>query len=148
MKKTIFTVALVVMALAALPILAQQTSPATDKPTQANMGRPMMGCCMGGMCGGWMEGMMMGGAMPPARDLTHLPEAGSGGAKLVNQYCTQCHGLPSPQQHSTEGWPPVVVRMNARMQWMHTNSTMSIKAPTEAELQTIVAYLQQHAAKP
>ena len=148
MRKTIFTAVSVAIALSALPILAQQTHPATDKRTQAKRGRPMMGCCMGGMCRGWMEGMMMGGAMPPAPDLTYVPEADSGGAKLVNQYCTQCHGLPTPQQHTAEGWPPVVLRMHTRMQWMHTHSTMPIRAPTQADLQTIVAYLQQHATKP
>lgn len=100
------------------------------------------------MCPGWMEGMMMGGPMPPAADPAQLPERGSAGASLVSQYCAQCHGLPSPGQHTSDGWPAVVLRMNARMQWMAMHSAMGIKAPSEPELRTIVAYLQQHATKP
>ena len=43
-----------------------------------------------------MEGMMMGGAMPRGADPAQLPEPQSAGARLVNQYCTQCHGMPTP----------------------------------------------------
>ncbi|MDY6799512.1 MAG: SHOCT domain-containing protein, partial [Pseudomonadota bacterium] len=78
-----------------------------------------------------------------------LPEPNSAGAKLVTQYCMQCHGLPSPKQHSASGWPPTIARMNSRMQWMsRNNSPMNIQAPTEEELRTLTAYLQQHAADP
>lgn len=104
-----------------------------------------------GRCGGSWEGRcggMMGG-MPPATGPAELPEPNSAGAKLVTQYCMQCHGLPSPKQHSASGWPPTIARMNSRMQWMsRNNSPMNIQAPTEEELSTLTAYLQQHAADP
>lgn len=61
----------------------------------------------------------------------------------------QCHGLPSPKQHTASGWPPTVARMNMRMQWMSRNdSPMNIQAPSEDELRTLTAYLQKHAAEP
>jgi hypothetical protein len=104
-----------------------------------------------GMCGGSWEGRcggMMGG-MPPAMGPAELPEPSSAGAKLITQYCIQCHGLPSPKQHSASGWPVTVARMNMRMQWMsRNNSSMNIKAPTEDELRTLTAYLEKHAADP
>lgn len=104
-----------------------------------------------GMCGsrwgGMMEGMMMGGEMPRGVDPAQLPEPQSAGARLVNQYCTQCHGLPTPALHSAPGWSPVVGRMNARMQWMRQNSSMGIAAPTSEELQAISGYMQAHAAQ-
>lgn len=103
---------------------------------------------MEGRCGGMMEGMMMGGEMPRGVDPAQLPEPRSPGARLVGQYCTQCHGLPTPDLHSAEGWLPTVSRMNARMQWMSRNSNMGIRAPSPSELQTIVGYLQSQAEAP
>ncbi|MDX1251121.1 MAG: c-type cytochrome [Gammaproteobacteria bacterium] len=105
------------------------------------------GGMMEGRCGGMMEGMMMGGEMPRGVDPMQLPEPQSAGARLVNQYCTQCHGLPAPALHSAPGWSPVVGRMNARMQWMRQNSRMGIAAPTPEELKAILAYMQTHATK-
>lgn len=104
------------------------------------------GMC-GGRWGGMMDGMMMGGEMPRGVDPAQLPEPQSTGARLVNQYCTQCHGLPTPALHSPSGWGPVIGRMNARMQWMRQNSSMGIAAPTSEELQVILGYMQAHAAK-
>ena len=105
------------------------------------------GGMMEGRCGGMTEGMMMGGAMPRGVDPAQLPESKSTGARLVNQYCAQCHGLPTPALHSAPGWAPVVGRMNARMQWMRQNSSMAIAAPTSDELKAILAYMQTHATK-
>ncbi|TCV78223.1 hypothetical protein [Sulfurirhabdus autotrophica] len=104
------------------------------------------GMC-GGRWGGMTEGMMMGGAMPRGVDPAQLPEPQSSGARLVNQYCTQCHGIPTPALHSAPGWAPVVGRMNARMQWMKQNSGMAIAAPTPEELQVVLGYMQANAAK-
>jgi len=102
-----------------------------------------------GACGGNWEGRcgsMMGGMMPGAPGPAEQPEPNSAGAKLVNQYCTQCHALPSPKQHSASGWETTVARMNSRMQWMvKNNSSMNIQAPTEKELRMLTAYLEQYA---
>lgn len=116
-------------------------------PKESAAGQKLACGMCGGRWGGMMEGMMMGGEMPRSVDPAQLPEPQSAGAQLVNQYCTQCHGIPAPALHSTPGWPPVVGRMNARMQWMRQNSSMGITAPTPEELQAILAYMQTHAAQ-
>ena len=126
------------------PFQAREVQPATT--AQQKLVHGMCGGYWEGRCGGMMDGMMMGGAMPPALDPAQLPEPKAAGAKLLTQYCTQCHGLPSPKQHSADGWPMTVTRMHTRMQWMSQNSAMGIKAPTEDELKTLLGYLQTHAA--
>jgi Short C-terminal domain len=98
----------------------------------------------GGRCGG-----MMGGTMPGALGPAQLPQPDTAGARLLTQYCGQCHALPSPKQHSASGWPATVARMNSRMQWMNkSDSSMNIEAPTAEELVTLTAYLEEHAAEP
>jgi Short C-terminal domain len=104
---------------------------------------------MCGNCGGNWEGRcgsIMGGIMPGSPGPAEQPEPNSAGAKLVNQYCTQCHALPSPKQHSSSGWAATVARMNSRMQRMVQNgSPMNIQAPTEEELRILTSYLEQYA---
>lgn len=114
-----------------------------------------MGWMMGGgrMMGG--EGMktmmkdMMGAQLPPGIDPKDLPEATTKGAQLLGRYCSQCHEMPGPGMYSAEEWPPVVDRMNQRMQMMGGRGMMrmmrGIKAPSDSELQILVAYLQKHA---
>lgn len=120
-----------------------------ERPASSDQ-KLVQGMC--GACGGSWEGRcggMMGGATPRTLGPAQLPEPDAAGAKLLTQYCTQCHGLPSPEQHSASGWPATVARMNTRMQWMsRNNSPMNIKAPTEEELRTLTAYLEKHAADP
>jgi len=95
-----------------------------------------------------LEGVMMGGEMPQGADPAQLPEPQSKGAKLINHFCTQCHGLPTPILHSKPGWPPVITRMGVRMDWLtNNNSKMGIFAPSPEELKTITDYMQKHAAE-
>lgn len=115
---------------------------------------------MGNMMGGMMDrdsmkGMMknrMGVQLPPGIEPEELPESQSSGAKLLVQYCTQCHNLPGPGMHSAQAWQSVVKRMNQRMQMMSGRNTMGmmhdVEAPTDRELETLNAYLQKHAQKP
>lgn len=117
----------------------------------------MAGMMGGGMMMGrdgmnGMKGMMkemMGAQLPPGIDPRDLPEATSNGARLLGQYCTQCHEMPGPGMHTAEEWPRVVDRMNQRMQMMSGRNMMrmmhDIKAPSDNELQILVAYLQKHA---
>lgn len=123
---------------------------------------PGMRMTMGGMMGGGMmmdrqdmkEMMknMMGAQLPPGINPVNLPDPQSTSAQLLAQYCTQCHELPGPGMHIAEEWLSVVDRMNRRMRMMSDRGMMRImddvKAPTDNELQTIVAYLQRHAQKP
>lgn len=122
---------------------------------------PGMRMTMGGMTGGGMmdrqnmkEMMkgMMGALLPPGIKPENLPDPQSTGAQLLGQYCAQCHDLPGPGMHTANEWPAVVERMDQRMQMMSGRSMMrmmhDIKAPTDNEQQTLVAYLQQHAQMP
>ncbi len=147
------TTTALVAALAAAPAIAADENPFQAREIQRPAGSDQklaQGMC--GASGGNWEGRcggMMGGMMPSAPGPAELPEPNSAGAKLVTQYCMQCHALPTPKQHSASGWPSTVTRMNMRMQWMNqNNSPMNIKAPTEEELRTLTAYLQKHAAEP
>lgn len=143
------TATVLVVSLAATPVVAADENPFQTREVQRPIGSTQK--LAQGMCGGSWKGRrggMMGG-MPPAIGPAELPAPNSAGARLVTQYCMQCHGLPSPKQHSASGWSPTVARMNMRMQWMSRNdSPMNIKAPTEDELRTLTAYLEKHAADP
>lgn len=150
-----------VVSLATVPVFAADENPfkaqaiqpvtsSSQKMAQGMCGGSRQGRCGGsqqGRCGGMMGGMK--GGMPPAIAPAELPEPDVAGAQLLTQYCTQCHGLPSPKQHSASDWPQTVGRMNMRMQWMSkNNSPMNIKAPTDDELRTLMTYLEKHAAAP
>lgn len=107
----------------------------------------------GGMMGGYGmgRGMMGGGGMmqgvvPPGVRPSQLPEPRSRGARLLREYCQQCHNLPSPAMHNAGEWPGIVRRMNQRMQRM--SGMMHIAAPTRAELDDLVDYLQRNAQQP
>lgn len=126
------------------------------------VGLTTTGSCnsMGNMMGGMMDqdGMkammkdMMGAQLPPGIDPKELPEPQSNGAKLLVQYCSQCHDLPSPGMHSAQAWQPVVERMNQRMQMMSGRNMMGmmhdIQAPEDRELEVLIAYLKKYAQKP
>ena len=98
-----------------------------------------------------MKGMM-GALLPPGIHPENLPDPQSAGARLLAQYCTQCHDLPGPGMHTAEQWASVLDRMNQRMRMMSGRGMMGmmqdIKAPSDTELQTLVRYLQQHAQVP
>ncbi len=72
-----------------------------------------------------------------------LPDAGSQGAKLESQYCSQCHAPPSPSLHTAKEWSDVTTRMRAHIgDAQATGST--VKIPSAAELDSITAYLGKH----
>jgi mono/diheme cytochrome c family protein len=128
---------------------------------------PPYGSGMMWMMGGGMMGQspmkemvqeMMSGRLPPGIKPESLPEPAGPGARLLAQYCSQCHNLPSPAMHTAEEWPMVEARMFSRMQMMAgmkgmmggmmRRRMMDIQAPSEEEESVILAYLQQHALKP
>ncbi len=89
----------------------------------------------------------------PARE---LPNANSQGARLTARYCSQCHGVPSPQRHSAEDWEATARRMFWRMEHMqHMSRGMmgrmmhrgmaDVQAPDAGEKREILAYLREHA---
>jgi cytochrome c5 len=110
------------------------------------------------MHSGGMNGMremmqrMMGDVLPPGVDPALLPEPESEGARLLTGYCSQCHNLPGPGMHTAAEWPPVVRRMNGRMQMMSRGmmggGVMGVSAPSAPELNRMIEYLQKHAQQP
>ncbi len=70
-----------------------------------------------------------------------LPDSNSAGAQLVTTYCTQCHATPQPSFHTATEWSYVTTRMRGRME----DNLGVVKEPTDSEMTTIVAYLQQFA---
>ena len=99
---------------------------------------------MQGMRGlGWMwgAGMMGGVPAPGGGEAKPLPDPVSAGAKLVSSYCVQCHVAPSPTLLTSAEWGRVVNRMHVRIEGRVT----PMKAPSEEELRTILAYMKQHA---
>jgi mono/diheme cytochrome c family protein len=98
-----------------------------------------------------MMHQMMPDLVPPGTSPENLPDSDSRGARLLVQYCAQCHNLPNPSMHSAGEWPEVVDRMIHRMSRMSGTSgmgmMMNIEIPSTEEQQTIVAYLKAHSLK-
>lgn len=115
----------------------------------------------GGMRGrGGMMRMMGEGGMelPDGVPAGELPEPDSRGAELVETFCGQCHGVPSPRRHSAEDWEATARRMFRRMAHMEGMSgrmgrgsrggmMMDVEAPTAEEEEAILAYLRRHAMR-
>ncbi len=105
----------------------------------------------------WAEsphGPLLERILPPTFEKRQLPEPRSQGARLVVRYCVQCHNLPNPAMHDAKRWPSVVERMVARMQGKGNLGTLmaemmaGVKAPSDEEQGTLLAYLLKHAQKP
>lgn len=79
---------------------------------------------------------------PPGITSADLAEPASPGARLVAQYCAQCHQLPSPLMHSATDWPRVVRRMWLRMDRLP--GTFGIRTANEGERNTVLTYLMDH----
>ncbi len=91
---------------------------------------------------------MMGNMLPLGISPASLPQTHSEGARLMQRYCTQCHGLPGPGLHTAAEWPVVVARMAAREHMMSDQDMMGIQAPSAKEQATLLAYLRKHAQIP
>jgi cytochrome c5 len=108
--------------------------------------------------------LMPSGTVNPSE----LPDPRSAGAQLVAQYCSQCHGVPSPAGHSAAEWAPIVRNMllhmerAASMQGMMGGRGMMgrggmmggggmmmapVEVPSPEQGRTILGYLQAHAMR-
>lgn len=108
-------------------------------------------------CGGDRPSLWMGGAsaeLPAGVPAERLPEGGSRGARLVAEYCSACHGIPTPARHSAEEWRSIARRMFRRMEHMGSMPGMmrrmhrgmpEVVVPSAEERRAILAYLQRHA---
>lgn len=105
----------------------------------------------------WAEsphGPLLERILPPTFEAQQLPERASRGAQLTMRYCVQCHNLPNPAMHHAAKWPTIVERMVLRMEGKGNYGELmfemmaGVKAPSAAEAQALVVYLQKHAQKP
>ncbi|HEY6240139.1 MAG TPA: hypothetical protein VIW78_04815 [Burkholderiales bacterium] len=105
----------------------------------------------------WAEsphGPMLERILPPTFGLTGLPTPKSRGARLVVQYCVQCHNLPNPAMHQAEKWPGIFERMVVRMRGkgnlgeLMQDMMAGVEAPTAAEAEILLAYLQKYSQQP
>ncbi len=86
---------------------------------------------------------MMGDMLPIGVEPSQLPDPESSGAKLLSQYCSQCHRIPSPRLHTDQEWPYVLKRMVKWMDRMEFGGMgmMQIESPSQAELEIMSSYL-------
>lgn len=92
------------------------------------------GISVAGMMGHGMGGMMGSQASPPAQNTKPNIRKGY---RLVETYCTQCHQMPNPNQHTPADWPAVVSRM---VGYMHQQRRLF---PSDSERKLILDYLGQ-----
>ena len=72
----------------------------------------------------------------------NLPETVSHRARLVVEYCGQCHSPPPPALHSGDEWRWMIVRMDMRA---GSSQATSIRIASNAELKQIARYYVDHA---
>jgi cytochrome c2 len=83
-------------------------------------------------------------ALPPEGLVAEsLPDPTSQGARVLSQFCTQCHSLPSPAMHGAVDWPSVARRMWVRIDMMH--GELGIRSPQEGDRTQLLNYLTSHA---
>ncbi len=105
----------------------------------------------------WAEsphGPMLERILPPTFEPRQLPNPKSRGARLLVQYCVQCHNLPNPAMHHAEKWPAIFERMVVRMrgkgnlgELMH-EMMAGVEAPGVDEAEALLAYLQRQSQRP
>ncbi len=85
-------------------------------------------------------------ALPPENiSPADLPDPGSYEAKLVVQYCGQCHAIPAPAMHSASDWPSVVRRMWLRMERLP--DSLEVAVPMAGDRVTLLRYLNANALR-
>ena len=85
-------------------------------------------------------------ALPPEGLVPEsLPDPTSQGAHQLEQFCTQCHALPSPSMHGAVDWPSVARRMWVRIDMMH--GELGVQSPQEGDRGQLLNYLTSHALK-
>lgn len=105
----------------------------------------------------WQEsphGPLLERILPPTFEPWQLPTPNSQGARLVVEYCVQCHNLPNPAMHEAAKWPGIVERMVLRMRGkgnlgdLMKEMMAGVKAPSEDERAVLLAYLQRNSQRP
>ena len=135
-----------IAALSAALLLAAASASAQDLAAQIEQAKRR-----------WAEsphGPLLERILPPTFGLSELPAPKSRGARLLVQYCVQCHNLPNPAMHHAAKWPAIFERMVVRMrgkgnlgELMH-EMMAGVEAPTVDEATVLLAYLLKHSQKP
>ena len=88
--------------------------------------------------------------MPPPLDPSVLADPSGPGARLLGQYCNQCHQAPGPGQHTAAEWADVLARMDLLIDVTARfgDRPRPIESPDPAERATLLAYLQGQALRP
>jgi cytochrome c2 len=100
------------------------------------------------------HGPMLERILPPTFAVAQLPSPKSRGAKLVVQYCVQCHNLPNPAMHEAKKWPTVFDRMVVRMRGRGNMGELmkemmaGVQAPSDEEAKILLAYLRSNGQRP
>lgn len=121
-------------------------------------------CQRGQPEGAWVRADMM--TLPDGVSASELPAPDSRGARLAGEFCSQCHGVPSPKRHSASDWPSTLRRMFVRMDHMSRMGGMmgrrggmmggrgdmpmgmhGVDAPSEEEKQVLVEYYTSNALR-
>lgn len=122
-------------------------------------------CKAGEPEGAWVRADMM--TLPAGVRSSELPDPGSRGASLAAEFCSQCHGVPSPKRHSASDWIPTLRRMFSRMDHMSSMGGMmggrgmmrgrgrgdmpmgmhGVDAPSEEEAAVLVEYYTSNALR-
>src|SRR5262249_29593482 len=105
----------------------------------------------------WSEsphGPMLERILPPTVELDRLPAPKPRGARLLRQYCVQCHNLPNPAMHQAAKWPGVFDRMVVRMRGRGNMGELmkemmaGVQAPSDEEAKALLAYLRRYGQRP
>jgi hypothetical protein len=105
----------------------------------------------------WTEsphGPMLERILPPTFELRQLPDPRSRGARLLVDYCVQCHNLPNPAMHEANKWPAVFERMVVRMRGkgnmgeLMKDMMAGVQAPSEEEANILLGYLRKNGQTP
>jgi cytochrome c5 len=100
------------------------------------------------------HGPMLERILPPGIEAGRLPQPESRGARLMSQYCVQCHNLPAPAMHHAAKWPAILDRMVVRMQGKGNMGALmrdmmaGVSVPTPDEVGLLAAYLRRNAMLP
>ncbi len=156
-RLTLFSLILTTAAILVACGGSPESAGSADSPSGARSADPPSSG-MRGMMGrmGMMDRMDRTGMMEMMRNVPdgvaadELPDPDSPGAGILAQYCSQCHGIPTPRRLSAEEWPPTVRRMLVRMERMARmpmGPMGRIGTPSQEETATMLRYLRQHALR-
>jgi len=141
----LFVIAVILIALGLLGIITTTWVGSYRQPQRIIQMPGMMGGMVNRSEMKDMMQRMMSGMLPPGIKPENLPDPDSRGAKLLIQYCNQCHNLPSPKMHTAGEWPAIADWMFARMSMM--SGMMGIENPSFEEQFLIMSYLKAHSLK-